>query len=594
MCYTAGLGGRSRNSSASASSVHLIMQAFGPLRSRIVTRSELATSPTAGIVGAIIYQKVDDEPWPLPVDVPRIHAQMVRPQDESVAEIWYSSNAVQRESIGIVTSAYDGEYMFVAASFAEGNGSLESQTEHLYLEIFRLLERRGYTALCRIWNYVPAINQDDRGGNERYKVFCSGRSKAFRRHFAEADPEFPAATGIGSLGGDVGVVFLAKKADGVIHLENPAQTPAYFYPERYGRRSPSFARATYARNQVGDGYHLFVSGTASVVGYESVHQGDIARQVETSIENLNKVVSATNLNAYGIRGKHAAYDLSSVKVYIRHAQDFHVVREICERHFASHAGIAYLHADICRSDLDVEIEGVAYGQAAPDVLRTLRDYFAWRTERHAKKPAFICLDGNGGVDDQISFLLLRHRVFNVAASLQKRFKKGDKLALAYAPGIEFAVAFYACVLSGIVVIPIPAGDEINRMLHSIELAASSLNEGLAVLCDEDTKELLGAHSSKRVELLTLGDLWDKYQTSFDFVVVDRSDVAVLWIETDSWGDTRIVPLSQENLVEKAKVEMGKRDHTDEWTSDDNGYLGLVLNLIMPICSGATVTFGANG
>ncbi|WP_394831627.1 FkbM family methyltransferase [Pendulispora rubella] len=545
-----------------------------------------------GILGAIIYQKAEAEPWPLPVEVPRIYAQMVRPQDESVAEIWYSSNPVRVESPGTVTCAHDGEYIFVAAAFTENDGGLEAQTERLYLESLRLLGRLAYTAICRIWNYVPAVNQPDRDGNERYKVFCSGRSKAFSRHFSQADPLFPAATGIGSMGGDVAVVFLAKKAEEVIHLENPAQTPAYLYPEHYGPRSPSFARATYARNRVGDGYHIFVSGTAAVLGYQSVNRGDIARQVETSIENINRVVSATNLNAYGINGEHGAYNLGSVKVYIRHAHDFAAVRKMCEQHFPKRR-IAYLHADICRSDLDVEIEGIACGEAGPNVPLTLRDYFTWQTVRNARKPAYIYLDENGEVRDQISFLLLRHRVFNVASCLQRRFGKGEKLALAYATGIEFAVAYYACVLSGIVVIPIPAGDqiEIDSTLRGIRLAARTSKDGLTVLCDSHTKESVLQHSLEKTELLTLEDLWDKHQKSFQFVLVDPDDIATHWITPDSSGDAQLIPLSHKSLVEKANAEIKTWNYTNQSVSvslvPHHRYLGLVFNLIVPICSGTT-------
>jgi chorismate lyase / 3-hydroxybenzoate synthase len=569
------------------------MQTPGPLRSRIITLDEMRALPsTGGILGAIVYQKAEADLWPLPAEVPRIYVQMVRPQDESVAEIWYASNPVHYECTGTAMSAHDGEYVFVAASFTEKNGGLEVQTEQLYLESFCLLERLDYTAMCRIWNYVPAVNQFDRDGNERYKVFCSGRSKAFSRHFSHADPEFPAATGIGSMGGDVSVVFLAKKGEEVIHLENPAQTPAYFYPEHYGRRSPSFARATYARNLVGEGYNIFVSGTAAVVGYESAHRGDIARQVETSIENINTVVSASNLNAYGINGEHGAYNLGSVKVYIRHAHDFAAVRKICEQHFPR-GRIAYLQADICRSDLDVEIEGIACGEAGPNVPLTLRDYFTWQTVRNARKPAYIYLDENGRLQDQISFLRLRHRVFAVASCLQKRFRKYSKLALAYAPGIDFAVAYFACVLSGIVIIPIPAGDqiEIASTLHGIRLAAVTSQDGLAVLCDRHTKESVRQHSLEKIELLTLDDLWDKHQKSFRLVLVDPDDVATLCIAPDSSGEAQLILLSHKSLVEKANAEIRIWNYTGESVSlslvPHHRYLGLIFNLIVPICSGTT-------
>lgn len=573
------------------------------LRSRLVTRSalesELEAGPLAGnLMGAIVYQKADAEPWPLPPDVPRIHVQMVRPEDESVAELWYSASAVRYESAGMATIAHDGEYIFVATGFTE-RGDLEPQTERLYLDAFHLLDRLAYSAICRIWNYVPAVNRADQDGKERYKVFCSGRSKAFTAYFRHADPEFPAATGIGSMGGDVGVVFLAKRAGEVIHLENPVQTPAYYYPEDYGPRSPSFARATYARSQVGPGYHMFVSGTASVIGYESVHQGDITRQVETSIDNIDTVVSPINLNAYGISSGHRADSLSAVKVYIRHESDFEAVQSLCDRHFSSRP-IAYLHVDICRSDLDVEIEGVAHGEVGPSVPSTLRDYFTWQTVRSARKPAYIYLDEHGKESDRISFSLLRHKVFNVASCLQRRFQKGDRLVLAYSPGIHFAIAYYACVLSGIVVIPIPAGDQVESddTLQQIQLVAETLRASFAVLCDDDTKRRIGADAPPGIDFLTLGELWDRHQKSFGFVDVDRADIATIWIAADPSGEARAVSLTHDDLVEKARTEIENWDYTSQSISlswvPHYRYLGLVFNMILPICSGTTAILMAPG
>src|SRR5262249_2225200 len=160
-------------------------------------------------------------------------------------------------------------------------------------------------------------------------------------------------------------------------------------------------------------------------------------------------------------------------------------------------------------------------------------------------PAYIYLDENGKESDQISFLLLRHKVFNIASCLQRRFKKGDKLVLAYSLGIDFVIAYYACVLSGIVVIPIPAGDQVEteHTLQEIQLVAETLGDGVVVLCDDDTKSRVGERSLLEFEFLTLSDLWDKHQKSFGFIAVDRDDIATLWIASDSSGEAKAVPLS---------------------------------------------------
>ncbi len=50
---------------------------------------------------------------------------------------------------------------------------------------------------------------------------------------------------------------------------------------------------------------------------------------------------------------------SGIKVYLRRpAEDLPLVKRICDEAFGPMRRIAYLHADVCRAELLVEIEGV--------------------------------------------------------------------------------------------------------------------------------------------------------------------------------------------------------------------------------------------
>ena len=73
-----------------------------------------------------------------------------------------------------------------------------------------------------------------------------------------------------------------------MQIENPRQLSASLYPPRYGLRSPMFARAALVPN--GRGAQLLVSGTASIVGHESLHIGDPERQLEETARNFEALV----------------------------------------------------------------------------------------------------------------------------------------------------------------------------------------------------------------------------------------------------------------------------------------------------------------
>ena len=75
-------------------------------------------------------------------------------------------------------------------------------------------------------------------------------------------------------------------------VENPRQVSAYHYSRRFGAIPPCFARATLLT--CGGEPLLIVGGTASVVGEESRHIGDLHGQTQETFRNLASVVAAAS------------------------------------------------------------------------------------------------------------------------------------------------------------------------------------------------------------------------------------------------------------------------------------------------------------
>ena len=67
---------------------------------------------------------------------------------------------------------------------------------------------------------------------------------------------------------------------------------------------------------------VFVAGTASVVGHETRHAGDIEAQLEETLLNLETIIA----EAASRTGKKGSLDnLSIAKTYIRNASDYEMV-----------------------------------------------------------------------------------------------------------------------------------------------------------------------------------------------------------------------------------------------------------------------------
>jgi chorismate lyase/3-hydroxybenzoate synthase len=188
---------------------------------------------------------------------------------------------------------------------------------------------------------LPDIHGQERG-LERYQAFCAGRARAFEDRYGDRySARLCASTAVGSRSGRAVVYFLADVRPGE-HVENPRQVSAYSYPSCHGPRSPSFARATRV------GARLLVSGTASIVGHESLHRGDVRAQVDETLDNIEVLRRAAGPGS----------DAASWKAYIRDPADAGAVLERMRRRVGEDADIVALVADICRRELLVEIEAV--------------------------------------------------------------------------------------------------------------------------------------------------------------------------------------------------------------------------------------------
>ena len=102
---------------------------------------------------------------------------------------------------------------------------------------------------------------------------------------------------------------------------------------------------------------LFISGTASVVGHETRHQDALEAQLREALRNVEVLLQTTGRDERTRIG--GLSDLDSLKVYLRHPQDYAAVKAAVETLVGADVPALYLQGDICRDDLLVEVEGIA-------------------------------------------------------------------------------------------------------------------------------------------------------------------------------------------------------------------------------------------
>jgi enamine deaminase RidA (YjgF/YER057c/UK114 family) len=233
--------------------------------------------------------------------------------------------------------------------------ALRAHVAGAYIAIGRALTTLGRVPI-RFWNFVPDPGEPLGDGLDRYMVFNAGRFDGYAEWLC-ASNEFerllPTASAVGVGGDDLVVCCLASDTRGT-PVENPRQKPAYQYSRRYGPTPPSFSRATIAA--VNGSRRLLVGGTASIVGEDSMHEGDVDAQLEETLRNLEALIEAAR---GGARAGAALEQLLDLRVYVARVEDAAAIRSVLAARCPRADRIELAIARVCRPELLVEIEGVA-------------------------------------------------------------------------------------------------------------------------------------------------------------------------------------------------------------------------------------------
>ena len=306
-----------------------------------------------------------------------VHTAALRRRGFGAGSVGHRGKAVQVERCGphALSVTYDGVRWVYCAGVrpAGAPGGVYPQALDALGRLRAALAEAGssFERVVRTWFYLGGITEPEMAG-QRYMELNRARTDFYRDvrfHCSSRDPDpprgvYPASTGIGMTGRGLVASCLAleTRRDDVflLPLENPQQTPAYAYDPRHSSQSPKFSRAVAL--VLGDYLTTWVSGTASIVDSESCHPGDPDKQTEQTIDNIERLIAAENFTAHGLEGAGAGlHDLAKIRVYLKRPEDLARCRAICERRFGAVPAI-YAVADICRPELLVEIEGVAFSR----------------------------------------------------------------------------------------------------------------------------------------------------------------------------------------------------------------------------------------
>lgn len=242
--------------------------------------------------------------------------------------------------------------------------SVKQQSAEVFCKLDAILTAHNFTVsdIVRQWNYIGDI-VGSRMGKQNYQEFNDYRTEYYSK--GDWQNGYPAATGIGASGKGIIVGCIACKAAAIYPIDNPLQVAAHAYSKQVlidsradaVKSTPKFERAKVITTS--RGACCFVSGTAAIRGEQSVEGCSAAEQTLLTIENIAHLVSKENLVRHHCKPYELKY--AHIQVFIKSVEDYDAVRAVVERHYTA-VPTVYTTADVCRSELLVEIEGILTSQ----------------------------------------------------------------------------------------------------------------------------------------------------------------------------------------------------------------------------------------
>lgn len=232
------------------------------------------------------------------------------------------------------------------------------------------------------------------------------------------------------------------------------------------------------------------------------------------------------------------------------------------------------------------------------------DLFKENVKKHPDQLLYVFLDINGKIQSSYTYEQFNKRSLALAISLvnKEKLSIGDRVLLAYPPGLEMMVAFFACIRAGIIPVPVypPASNGFNAALEKMTYIAKDCGAA-AILTDRTLYWSMQVNRAK-TKLLTLNlkrhTLWKlPWIITSDVISSHESewqdkanDILFLQYTSGSTNDPKGVMVSHDNILQNCESVVDHKPIGVSWLPQyhDMGLIGYYL--FFAIKSGTTYGF----
>lgn len=219
-----------------------------------------------------------------------------------------------------------------------------------------------------------------------------------------------------------------------------------------------------------------------------------------------------------------------------------------------------------------------------------------RARQHPERRAYTFLSDGELEEDHLTYRDLDLRARTIAALLQRSASPGERALLVYPSGLDFITAFFGCLYSGIIAVPIyPPQTRAKRGLTNVRAIAADVQPAIVLIPSSISSSFENIFAQvpelQTTRLITTDDIVDNLADTWQDPAVTDNTLAFLQYTSGTSGTPKGVMLTHRNLMYNLSVIYQRFDASNShgliWLPlyHDMGLIGGILRALY--CGGQT-------
>jgi acyl-CoA synthetase (AMP-forming)/AMP-acid ligase II len=223
---------------------------------------------------------------------------------------------------------------------------------------------------------------------------------------------------------------------------------------------------------------------------------------------------------------------------------------------------------------------------------SLVDLLARRAAEQGDERAYVFLSDKGDEEAVLTFGELQRCAAAVAARLRQSSTPGDRALLLFGPGLDFIIAYFGCVLAGVIPVPMMLPRRNSSLDSSASIVASCTPR--FVMTNARVRgarpDIVERFSAPQVQWLAVDQAEQLYEPQHGMAVPSADDIAFLQYTSGSTSDPKGVMVTHGNLIENLemiRLTLGNtgRSTYANWVPLYHD-MGLILNVLQSLYLGS--------